>query len=71
MNEREFKDRTKRVALRVIRVVESLPATRVADVIGKQLLALGDECGGELSGGLSGEVDSGCHRQARDRGGGS
>ena len=29
MNEREFKDRTKRVALRVIKVIEALPATKV------------------------------------------
>ncbi|MEI1375626.1 four helix bundle protein [Nostoc sp. UHCC 0926] len=38
MNEQEFKARTKQLALRVIRLVEQLPQTRVADVIGKQLL---------------------------------
>lgn len=38
MNEQEFKARTKQLALRVIRLVEQLPETRVADVIGKQLL---------------------------------
>jgi four helix bundle protein len=38
MNEKEFKDRTKRLALRVIKLVESLPATVTAKVIGKQRL---------------------------------
>lgn len=33
-----MKARTKAFALRVIRLTESLPATRAADVIGKQLL---------------------------------
>ncbi len=38
MDEKEFKDRTKQFALRVIKVVESLPKDRTADVIGRQLL---------------------------------
>ena len=38
MNEREFKQRTKNLALRVIRLVEALPSTPSARVIGKQLL---------------------------------
>lgn len=38
MDEREFKDRTKKFALRVIKMVESLPSERTADVLGKQLL---------------------------------
>ncbi|MFM7405461.1 MAG: four helix bundle protein [Cuspidothrix sp.] len=38
MNEQQFKTRTKQLALRVIRLVESLPTTKTADVIGKQLL---------------------------------
>ena len=38
MNEKEFKERTKQIALRVIRLVESLPNTNSAQVIGKQLL---------------------------------
>jgi four helix bundle protein len=38
MNEDAMKARTKAFALRVIKVTESLPATRAADVIGKQLL---------------------------------
>ena len=38
MNEAEFKRRTKHLALRVIKLVEVLPKTMVANVIGKQLL---------------------------------
>ena len=38
MNEKIFKDRTKSLALRVIRLTEALPKRNVADVIGKQLL---------------------------------
>ena len=38
MDEREFKARTKKVALGVIEIVETLPKGRTADVLGKQLL---------------------------------
>ena len=38
MNEKEFKNRTKQIALRVIRLVESLPNTNSAQIIEKQLL---------------------------------
>jgi four helix bundle protein len=38
MNELEFKQRTKDIALRVIRAVEALPASKTADVIGRQIL---------------------------------
>lgn len=38
MNEEELKRRTKQFALRVIRLVEALPRTRTAAVIGNQLL---------------------------------
>jgi len=38
MNQNELKNRTKFFALDVIRVVEGLPRTRTAEVIGKQLL---------------------------------
>ena len=34
----ELRDRTKKFALRAIRLVDALPGKRVADVIGKQLL---------------------------------
>jgi four helix bundle protein len=45
MDERRFKERTKRVALRVIRVVEALSSTKTADVIGRQLLRSGTSVG--------------------------
>jgi four helix bundle protein len=45
MNEKEFKARTKDIALRVIRLVDSLPSSRSADVIGKQLLRSGTSIG--------------------------
>jgi four helix bundle protein len=45
MNEQIFKKRTREAALRVIRVVESLPARRTADVIGRQLLRSGTSIG--------------------------
>jgi four helix bundle protein len=38
MNEQEFKDKTQGLAIRVIRMVESLPKSATTDVIGKQLL---------------------------------
>ncbi len=38
MNAEELKKRTKQFGLRCIKVVESLPRTRTADVLGKQLL---------------------------------
>jgi four helix bundle protein len=38
MNEQEFKNRTKNLALRVIKLVEALPRGQTAQVIGKQLL---------------------------------
>jgi four helix bundle protein len=45
MNEAEFKCRTKDVALRVIKVVQSLPKSFVAETIGKQLLRSGTSIG--------------------------
>ncbi|MBA2335428.1 MAG: four helix bundle protein [Pyrinomonadaceae bacterium] len=38
MTELEFKNRTKDIALRVIRLVETLPSSHSAQIIGKQLL---------------------------------
>ncbi|HLG13456.1 MAG TPA: four helix bundle protein [Blastocatellia bacterium] len=38
MNEQEFKNRTKHLALRVIKLVVALPKGLVAEVIGRQLL---------------------------------
>jgi four helix bundle protein len=45
MAEEDLQHRTKSYALRVIRLVESLPPTRTADVIGKQLLRAGTAVG--------------------------
>src|SRR5918912_2566797 len=41
----EMKKRTRAFALRIIRLVEALPNTRTADVIGKQLLRCGTSVG--------------------------
>jgi four helix bundle protein len=38
MNEQEFKARTKKLGLRVIRLVEALPRSQTTQVIGKQIL---------------------------------
>jgi four helix bundle protein len=45
MDEQEFKDRTKKVGLCIIRVVEALPSTKAADVIGRQWLRSGTSIG--------------------------
>ena len=38
MNEQEFKDRTKRLGIQVIRLLEELPRDRATDTLGRQLL---------------------------------
>jgi four helix bundle protein len=45
MDEQAFKQRTKKLALRVIELVEALPKSRTADVIGRQLLRCGTSVG--------------------------
>ena len=45
MNEQQFKQRTKQLALRIIRLVEVLPKTSTAQVIGKQVLRSGTSVG--------------------------
>jgi four helix bundle protein len=45
MNNENLKQRTKQFALRVIKLVESLPRDRVSDVLGKQLLRAGTSVG--------------------------
>jgi four helix bundle protein len=45
MNEQEFKQRTKALALRVIKLVSSLPKNTVSQVIGKQLIRSGTAVG--------------------------
>jgi four helix bundle protein len=41
----DLKERTKRFALRVIRMVEALPKGKTSDVIGRQLLRSGTSVG--------------------------
>lgn len=43
--EKDLKERTKKFALRIINLVASLPHTREADVIGRQLLKSGTSVG--------------------------
>ena len=45
MNADDFKQRTKEFALRIIRLVESLPNTRTANTIGNQLVRCGTSVG--------------------------
>lgn len=45
MTEKEFKHRTKQLALRIVRVVQALPKDDVARTIGKQLLRSGTSVG--------------------------
>jgi four helix bundle protein len=45
LTELEFKDRTKRLALDVVRLVEQLPKNRTAEVLGRQLLRSGTSIG--------------------------
>jgi four helix bundle protein len=45
MDEREFKDRTRNIALRVVRLCEALPHRWIASTPGKQLLRSGTSIG--------------------------
>jgi four helix bundle protein len=45
MNEEAFKERTKKVGLRVIKLVTSLPRTREGDILARQLLRSGTSIG--------------------------
>jgi four helix bundle protein len=45
MNEIEFKDRTKKLGLRIIKLVEALPNTSTGQVVGKQLIRCGTSVG--------------------------
>ena len=45
MDEQQFKERTKHVALRIVRLVEALPKTRTADILGRQLRRSGTSVG--------------------------
>ncbi len=41
MPKEDLKERTKRFAMEIIKIVEGLPKNRIADVLGKQLLRSG------------------------------
>ena len=45
MTEAQFKERTKQYGLRIIRLVEALPDTKTAPIIGRQLLRAGTSVG--------------------------
>jgi four helix bundle protein len=45
VDEKTFKERTKSFALAVVKLVETLPRTRTADVLGRQLLRAGTSVG--------------------------
>jgi four helix bundle protein len=45
VDERTFKERTKKFALAVVKLVESLPRSRTAEVLGRQLLRSGTSLG--------------------------
>ncbi len=45
MDERTFKERTKKLALAIIRLVETLPRNRSVDVMARQLLRCGTSVG--------------------------
>jgi len=45
VDEKTFKERTKKFALAVVKLVEALPRTRTVDVLGRQLLRAGTSVG--------------------------
>ena len=45
MDKLELKQRTKKFAIRIVRLVQSLPKTNIANVIGNQLLRAGTAVG--------------------------
>lgn len=54
MDENELKDRTRQFALRVIRLVGSLPETPAAQIIGRQLIKSGTSVGANYRGACRG-----------------
>jgi four helix bundle protein len=45
MDEQTFKNRTKRFALEIVQLIESLPRNRISDVLGRQLIRSGTSVG--------------------------
>jgi four helix bundle protein len=58
MDEQTFKSRTKKFALEVVRLVESLPRNRTDDVLGRQLLRSGTSVGANYRAACRGESTS-------------
>jgi len=58
MNEQQFKDRTKHLALRVIRLADALPPGRSADVIGKQIVRSATSVGANYRAACRGRSDA-------------
>jgi four helix bundle protein len=58
MDEQRFKERTKKLALRVIRLVEALPDGIAAHVIGKQLLRSATSVGANYRAACRGRSDA-------------
>lgn len=54
MNAKDFKERSRQFAIRVISLVDALPQQRSADVPWKAVAPQRDVGGGELSSGLQG-----------------
>jgi four helix bundle protein len=55
MDENLFKQRTKQLALRIIKTVEVLPKNRTADVLGRQLIRSGTSIGTNYRAGCRGK----------------
>ena len=45
MDKKEFQDRTKQLAIRVIRMSNSMPSTMAADVVGRQIIRCASSVG--------------------------
>jgi four helix bundle protein len=58
MNEQQFKNRTKQLALRVIRLADALPPGRSADVIGKQIVRAATSVGANYRAACRGRSDA-------------
>ena len=58
MNSKDFQQRTKALALRVIKLVEALPRTRAADVLGRQILRSATS--------VAANYRAACHAQSRN-----
>ena len=59
MDEQAFKQRTKKLALKVIELVEALPKTKTAEVIGRQLLRCATSVGANYRAACRGKSTAG------------